>query len=102
MIKRFVKMQFRPGNEENFKMIFRSSRDLILGFEGCRHVELLQDLNDPTIFFTFSLWENEPSLNAYRNSELFAGVWATTKALFSERAQAWSLTEPELSSDGNF
>lgn len=90
-------MQFRPGNEEAFKKIFQSSRDLIRGFEGCRHVELLQDLNDPCVFFTFSLWDNESCLNAYRDSELFAGVWAATKALFSDRAQAWSLTEPELS-----
>jgi hypothetical protein len=32
-------------------------------------------------------------LNAYRNSELFAGVWGRTKVLFAEKAEAWSLQD---------
>lgn len=90
-------MQFRPEAIEDFKLIFKNSRELIKGFEGCRHVELLQDINDPTRFFTFSLWDDEKYLNAYRDSETFARVWAATKALFNDKAQAWSLIEPELS-----
>jgi heme oxygenase (mycobilin-producing) len=96
MIKRFVKMRFKPENINDFKDIFKNSRDLIKGFEGCNHVELLQDEKDPCIFFTFSLWDDEKYLNAYRESELFANVWAATKALFSDKAQAWSLKEPSL------
>ena len=94
MIKRIVKMNFKAENINEFKNIFKNSRDLIMGFEGCSHVELLQDLKDPCIFFTYSLWSDEAHLNAYRDSALFAQVWAETKSLFNEKAQAWSLIEP--------
>lgn len=89
-------MQFKPENIDAFKTIFKNSRDKIRAMEGCQDVELLQDLKDPCVFFTYSLWDDEKQLNAYRNSELFAGVWAATKALFNDRAQAWSLKEPDL------
>lgn len=96
MIKRIVKMHFKPEYVEEFKEIFKNSRDLIKGFEGCRHVELLQDVQSLNSFFTYSLWDDEKYLNAYRDSALFARVWTSTKALFSERAQAWSLKEADL------
>lgn len=96
MIKRFVKMQFRPEAVDEFKHIFARSRHLIQSFEGCRHVELLQAVDNPCIFFTFSLWTDEACLNAYRASAVFADVWGATKLLFSERPQAWSLIEPPL------
>jgi quinol monooxygenase YgiN len=95
MIKRIVKMQFKPENVPAFKDIFKNSRDLIKEFEGCQHVELLQDTRDPNMFFTYSHWDDESFLNAYRDSELFSRVWASTKALFSDKAQAWSLKEPD-------
>ncbi len=93
MIKRFVKMTFKPENIERFKDIFKASKHLIAAMDGCQHVELLQDINNPCVFFTLSLWEEPKYLEAYRNSELFAGVWAKTKVLFADKAQAWSLNE---------
>lgn len=93
MIKRIVKMSFRPEEVEAFKAIFETNWTSIRGFEGCRHVELLQNESDPTVFFTFSLWESEVHLNAYRDSELFGRVWSATKALFRDKPQAWSLKE---------
>jgi heme oxygenase (mycobilin-producing) len=93
MIKRIVKMSFQPERTEEFKTIFRTSWQQIKGFEGCRHVELLQDEKDPSVFFTFSLWESEEHLNKYRNSELFSRVWGSTKKLFREKAEAWTVRE---------
>ena len=93
MIKRFVKMTFKAEHIEDFKTLFASKKDLIAAVEGCRSVELLQDIDDETIFFTYSIWEDPKYLEAYRNSELFAGVWAKTKVLFADKAQAWSLKE---------
>ena len=43
------------------------------------------------MFFTYSYWNSENDLNEYRNSELFAKVWAETKPMFAEKAQAWSV-----------
>ncbi len=96
MIKRIVKMSFRPEKIEEFKNIFKSNWQRIKGFEGCLHVELLQDENNPSIFFTYSLWKDEASVENYRQSELFAGVWASTKILFNDKPQAWTVKQLEF------
>lgn len=93
MIKRVVKMSFFPEKVEEFKTIFKTNRQFIRNFEGCSHVELLQDKLDPGVFFTFSLWQSEEHLNAYRDSELFKKVWESTKALFNDKPHAWSVRE---------
>lgn len=93
MIKRIVKMSFQPEKIEEFKLIFKNNWQHIKGFEGCTHVELLQDENNPSIFFTYSLWLSEQAVNNYRDSELFAKVWGATKVLFNDKPQAWSVKE---------
>lgn len=91
MIVRIVKMSFVPGKENDFLEVFAASHHLIRGFEGCTHLELLRDKKDPCVFFTYSHWDSEQHLEAYRNSELFKNVWARTSALFREKAAAWTL-----------
>ena len=86
-------MSFKPEKIEDFKSIFKTNWQHIKGFEGCSHVELLQDENNPSIFFTYSLWQSENHLNAYRDSELFGRVWGATKILFNDKPQAWSVRE---------
>lgn len=86
-------MSFRPEKVEDFVAIFRENWKSIKGFEGCSHVELLQDQSTPNVFFTYSLWKSQQHLDAYRNSELFARVWGGTKLLFNDRPQAWSVQE---------
>jgi heme-degrading monooxygenase HmoA len=93
MIKRIVKMSFKPESIEIFKTIFETNWQRIKSFEGCTHVELLQDENDPSIFFTYSLWQSEEHLNLYRNSDLFNNVWAGTKILFNAKPQAWTVKQ---------
>ena len=93
MIKRIVKMSFHPEKVQDFKNIFEKNWKLIKGFEGCSHVELLQDENQPGIFFTYSLWLSEAHVNWYRESELFANVWGETKKLFNAKPEAWSVRE---------
>ncbi len=93
MVKRIVKLTFKPENVEEFKMIFKSNWQRIKGFEGCEHVELLQDENNPCVFFTYSLWNDEASVENYRRSELFEGVWTATKKLFNDKPEAWTLRE---------
>jgi heme-degrading monooxygenase HmoA len=83
-------MTFRQGEAAAFRKIFEESKDQIRAFAGNRHVELLQDVSDPCVFFTYSLWENEQALEAYRHSGLFEKTWARTKVLFAGKPQAWS------------
>lgn len=91
MIKRFVKMTFKPEHVQEFVDLFNSKKAFIAAVEGCTHLELLQDVDNPSIFFTYSIWENTECIENYRYSELFKSVWAKTKPLFSSNAEAWSL-----------
>jgi quinol monooxygenase YgiN len=84
-------MKFKAENCNEFQELFNKYHSKIAGFKNCISVELLRDINDPTIFFTYSKWENESDLNNYRESELFKSVWSQTKALFEEKAEAWSV-----------
>ena len=99
MIKRIVKMSFRPEAVPTFVgEVFEQSKHRIRAFPGCRHMELLQHASQPNILFTLSIWDDEAALERYRQSELFQNTWANTKALFAEKAEAWStriLDSPE-------
>ena len=84
-------MTFLPEKTDEFLEIFNHSKDKIRAFKGCKQVELLNDIHQPNVFFTHSVWDNEAYLEQYRQSELFKATWAKTKALFQSAAQAWSL-----------
>lgn len=90
MLIRVVRMVFLPEKVGEFMGVFNESKDKIRGFKGCRHMELLQDFNDPNIFMTYSHWESEEHLNNYRKSELFGQVWPATKRLFAAPPVAFS------------
>jgi quinol monooxygenase YgiN len=91
MITRFVKLSIEEDKIEAFKLIFHSNKHHILKSPGCLHVELLQDINAPTILFTFSKWENEGALNNYRDSLIFKEIWKQSKETFQNKAEAWSV-----------
>ena len=93
MIKRIVKMEFEPENVSAFVNIFKINKDIITTFDGCHSVELLRDINTQNIFFTYSIWDSESSLNKYRESNTFKDIWSKTKPLFSKKAKAWSVEE---------
>ncbi|MBL7962423.1 MAG: antibiotic biosynthesis monooxygenase [Flavobacteriales bacterium] len=93
MITRIVKMTFRPDAVPRFLELFEGWRHRIIAFPGCHHLELLQDVRDPRILMTYSVWNNAAALEAYRNSEVFASVWPVVKVLFDAPAEAWSLQE---------
>jgi len=93
MIKRIVKMEFEPENVSAFVNIFKANKDKITTFNGCHCVELLRDINAQNIFFTYSIWDSESSLNKYRESNTFKDIWSKTKPLFSHKAKAWSVEE---------
>lgn len=90
MIVRIVKMTFREEEIENFKQVFDDSKEKIRAFSGVKYLECLQSKSQANIFFTYSHWQSEDDLEAYRNSDLFKRTWAKTKPLFKEKAEAWS------------
>lgn len=91
MITRIVKLHIQPDKLEDFKKIYLSSANTIRSFSGCRSVEVYQKSDTPEIVFTYSKWDTEDDLNAYRNSNFFNDVWKSVKPLFLQKAEAWSL-----------
>lgn len=90
MIVRIVKLQFKEEEVASFQDYFHSICHQIRNFEGCQRLELLQDVNNPTIFFTYSYWDKEQSLDNYRHSDLFKTFWSVAKSKFAQKAEAWS------------
>ena len=84
-------MTFEKENIPSFEHIFRASSPHIRSFPGCLHLELLQGRENPEVFFTYSHWETEADLQAYRDSDFFREVWGRTRKLFAEPPRAWSL-----------
>jgi len=91
MFVRIVKMVFAEGNVNDFLHNFNNVKHDIRNVPGCRLLELYRDKDNPQVFFTYSYWEREEDLDNYRNSDLFKGVWAVTKPLFTQKAEAWSV-----------
>lgn len=90
MLIRTVKMTFHEDKIVEFINIFEENKEAIRNQDGCKHLELWQDKNQPNIFSTYSIWENEDYLNQYRHSETFGKVWPATKVLFAEKPVASS------------
>lgn len=95
MITRIVKMTFRAEEIPGFLANFDKHKSEIRTFEGCEKLLLLQDVKNPNVYFTYSWWQDPANLESYRNSELFKGVWAFTKALFAAKPEAWSTEQIE-------
>ena len=83
-------MTFKSEEVEAFLKVFDQSKEKIRNFPGCQHLELHKDYTADNIFSTYSLWENQEALDAYRHSELFKSVWAQTKPKFSAKPVAFS------------
>lgn len=91
MIVRIVKMTFKSEAIQQFKDLFKDRKEKIRTMPGCMHLELLQDIHNSTVFFTYSYWDREEDLENYRHSALFKDTWQKTKVLFADKAQAWSV-----------
>ena len=93
MIVRIVKMGFEAVNINTFLNHFETNKHDIRAFDGCHLLELYSDVNDPTVYFTYSYWDNETALEHYRQSVLFKTLWAKTKPLFNRKPEAWSVNK---------
>ena len=92
MITRIVKMTFIPEKVDDFLIVFHESASFIRSYPGCIQMQLLNDIHQPNVYYTYSHWESEEHLNHYRNSSLFREIWSKTKVNFAEKAVATSLT----------
>ena len=88
---RIVKMEFKTDKIETFLFNFNNVKQKIRNVKGCMLLELYRDKYNTNIFFTYSYWESEQSLNLYRDSYLFKEVWSNVKPLFKTKPLAWSM-----------
>jgi heme-degrading monooxygenase HmoA len=77
MFVRIVKLSFTKHSL--FLENFESIKERIRCAPGNRLLELYQDKENKSIFFTYSYWDTEEDLENYRNSEFFNEVWTFTK-----------------------
>jgi heme oxygenase (mycobilin-producing) len=84
-------MTFDPAQTDAFLQVFAASKEKIRAFEGCEHLELLNDVKERNVYCTYSIWQSEEHLDKYRFSQLFKDVWARTRPLFIAKPQAFSL-----------
>ncbi|MEZ0540616.1 putative quinol monooxygenase [Fibrella arboris] len=96
MLIRFVRMTFQEDRLADFLSIFEASKANIRAFPGCQHLELLRDLDHPTVRMTYSHWESAEALEAYRQSDLFRTTWAATKVLFADKPMTFSTETVEV------
>lgn len=92
MLVRIVRMTFASEHVETFLEQFDETAPQIRAFPGCHHLELWRDIDADGVFTTYSHWEDEESLDTYRQSELFRSTWAEVKPLFAARPRAESYT----------
>lgn len=95
MLVRIVKLSLKNDKIKEFKSNFEKQKHHIRNFKGCQFLELYNDIHQKNIFFTYSYWDHEDALNAYRHSELFKGIWAVTKPMFNDKPEAWSVDKLE-------
>lgn len=91
MITRIVKLEFQEERVQDFLDFFETIKHIVNEFPGCYGMKLYQDIAHPNIVMTYSHWDQESSLNAYRDSKQFGEIWPTIKPWFKERPQAWSV-----------
>ena len=87
---RIVRLTLAPERLDDFMFMFDNIKLDIRNTAGCLHLELLQDTVHPNIVTTYSFWEDEAALNAYRKSALFTQVWPKTKQMFAAPPVAFS------------
>jgi len=97
-IIRIVRLSFKNENIEDFLRLFTKSKDIILNFDGCLSLDIYKDYHHPNVYYTYSQWMSQESLDNYRMSPFFKETWDKTKALFNDKPQAFSLSEMDLHS----
>lgn len=85
-------MTIQADDVETFLSLFDRISAKIRAFDGCLHLELWQDENQPNVFTTYSHWRDLEALDTYRQSELFVTTWTEVKAIFEARPEAHSFS----------
>ena len=86
-------MEINESDIDSYMALVQSVLDRIKNFKGCQSVNIFNDKDVPNRFFSYSTWESEEHLDAYRDSELFKITWSELKTFFKSPAQAWTVED---------
>lgn len=92
MITRIVKLTFQEERVADFLAFFETIKLKVNTFPGCKGMQLVQDMNNHCVIFTYSQWLSEVELNQYRDSATFGEVWPNIKPWFDAKPEAWTTT----------
>lgn len=97
MITRLVETGIRPEMVDAFIDLYMHARPTILAQPGCPRVELVPAIDQPTLFATWSVWDHESALDAYRTGAFFRDFWPGVRVLFRNppHVQPWTPVELE-------
>lgn len=95
MIRRIVRLEFQPEKVGEFVAFFTKNKHVISSYPGCLSLDLYKDASLQNVYYTFSTWESEDALNAYRDSTTFDVLWSYAKQRFAGKPLAYSLAEIE-------
>ena len=98
MVIRIVSLKCKPEDIDAFRLLLRKSSPRVRQFPGCLSLQIVNDIADPTSFFTLSTWRDTDALEAYRASPLFVEIWPRIKAFLREAA--WASTCQEIEGQG--
>ena len=90
MVIRLVELSIQKDKLSIAKNILADVAPKVRNSPGCRHLRILMDLHNPSRITTYSHWNSEADLNAYRTSDVFKNFWTEIKPLFAVPAKAWS------------
>lgn len=90
MIVRIVELDIDPEKMALANELLREVAPKVRSMPGCSHLEILRGVHNKSRITTYSHWDAESDLNAYRDSETFITFWKSIKPLFQAKARAWS------------
>lgn len=90
MVIRLVELSIQKDKLPIAKKLLDDVAPKVRNSPGCTHLRILMDLHKTAHITTYSHWNSEADLNAYRKSDVFKNFWAQIKPLFAVSAKAWS------------
>ncbi len=93
---RIVKMNFKEECVQDFLKLFEERKNKIRHSKGCNYLELWNDIDIKTIYYSYSIWDSMDDLNEYRQTELFKDTWAQFKSWFQDKAHVFNIEKNEI------
>ena len=90
MTIRIVQLCIRSEFVDEFLSVFDEAAPHIRALPGCFRLELWQQTDQDGGFATYSHWQNDEALEAYRKSGLFKSRWASIKPMFAAKPRAYT------------